>query len=657
MAIFRHYSVIVGVLVFSIILGISRVDAASIFIDDPFVSQWAYKDIGIQQAWKQTTGSHDVVVAVIDNGFDTLHPDLRDNVWQNTDEIAGNKRDDDNNGYIDDVWGWSFVPEYDGDLIGSSNPRPRVHNITEQVRNNHTVHHGTAVAGLIGAVGGNGIGMSGIAPVVSLMDIRLVDESGTGTFDMLPEAIRYAVDNGAHIINMSVVGDTNVDVQGAIQYAYDHNVVVIAAAGNNYRNLNVEPMHPVCGDAADGTQTVLGVSAIDINHKLSVFSNTGSSCIDITAPGSDMMSTAVYSPAYGLTDQYLSGWAGTSFGAPLVSGVAALIKSIRPEWGPDPIYAALLSTANHTPGQDENVYADLFGTGLLRADKAVQFAIGRRVQDIQYYSPEDGKSLVHNDDVSIPGKDVLQGVDDVVSYIHNGLLEHASVETHQDGYTTLTRYSDAWKPTYAFQIPVAGPLSITVLAEREPRFVVAPAFESDTLFWVYTADGILLREYTLEENHTGVSLDHLLGRGFVTLSSDERDIGTVRKFTDIFGESEASFQIEGLGSGHDIAAVDLDDDGVDELAIGGASGSIPIMYYYEMDGRQLRKFFVYGAYTHGFSLHGLDYDDDAKDDILIVPMDSTAPVRVWSGNGRKIGEEYLTSFSTEHSLRATLIYQ
>lgn len=659
MVISRLSKSIFGALLVSLIAVLPASAASVISIDDPLRDQWAYERVKIEHAWNLATGSRDVVVAVIDNGFDRTHKDLADNVWQNVDEIPGNNRDDDNNGYIDDVWGWSFVPRFEGDPIGSNNPHPQVRGLSQEIIDSFTAHHGTAVAGLIGAVGGDGLGMSGIAPRVSLMNLQLVDESGSGTFERLADAIRYAVDNGAHVINMSIVGETKEDVREAVLYAYDHGVVLIAAAGNNYQNLNENPTYPVCADTGEQVQKVLGVSAIDIDRQISAFSNIGSACIDITAPGSDMTSTAVYAPAYGFADQYLSGWSGTSFGAPLVSGVAALIKSIRPMWSPDAVYQTLLSTISHTPGQDEFSYANLFGRGLLRADRAVRYALGRRAGSIVHFSHDSGassmQSMQDEQDEENPSAAVLAGTDDVISYVNNNVGEHATL-LRENGTATLTRYNDAWNPVYAFQFPAEGPLAFTVLAEDEPRFVITPQYASDVLFWIYTGDGILLHERKIDTPHTGASVDHLLGRGFVSMSSDGAT-GTVRVFTDIYGEPDTSFDILDVSGISDVAAVDLDDDGVDEFVIGGARDESPVVYYYESTGKQLRKFFVYGAYTGGFSLQALDYDEDKKDDILITPRSSDQPVRVWSGRGKKLLETYYTSLATTQGMATTVIPQ
>lgn len=144
--------------------------------DDPHVEQWGYEDTGVYDAWKISTGSSDVVVAVIDNGFDSRHPDLRDNLWKNEDEIPDNGIDDDNNGYIDDTEGWNWVPKpgsgisvYDRDFVGTNDPRPDVSNLTSEEKEAQVFSHGTVVAGIIGAVGNNNRDGAGIIMDLSIM--------------------------------------------------------------------------------------------------------------------------------------------------------------------------------------------------------------------------------------------------------------------------------------------------------------------------------------------------------------------------------------------------------------------------------------------------------------------------------------------------------
>src|SRR3990167_1151526 len=122
--------------------------------NDPSFSQWAFTDVHAPKAWDITTGKKEVVVAIIDNGFDSLHPDLKDNVWHNTGEISSNGKDDDNNGFVDDSNGWDFA--------GNDNdPRPDDPAL-QNLEDGEVLHHATIVAGIIGGVGDNNRSGAGI---------------------------------------------------------------------------------------------------------------------------------------------------------------------------------------------------------------------------------------------------------------------------------------------------------------------------------------------------------------------------------------------------------------------------------------------------------------------------------------------------------------
>ncbi len=277
------------------------------------------KQVGVDQAWSiQSGGDSNIVVAIIDDGVYQNHPDLINNMWRNYREINGNKKDDDKNNYIDDYYGWNFIDN----------------------NNNLTTKgsHGTAVAGIIGASKNNGQGIAGIASGVKIMPIIVCDKSCPR--EAIIKGIRYAVDMGANIINLSLGSLGTVgfhsEFDEVIKYAYDHNVLIVAATGNSDvesqttyagglgQNLNYIKASPVCNNGE--LNYVLGVGAVDNNNKVPAWSSYGSDCVDVSAPGVDIYSTSValYSD-YDYTPN-----SGTSFSAPIVSGIAALIKSKYP---------------------------------------------------------------------------------------------------------------------------------------------------------------------------------------------------------------------------------------------------------------------------------------------------------------------------------------
>ncbi len=324
--------------------------------DEYSALQQFIQQVGIDQAWNYTTGDSDVVVAVIDSGVDTNHVELTDNIWSNIDEIAGNNIDDDRNGYVDDVHGFDFVSD-----------------VAELTPNDG---HGTMVAGVIGAVGNNGIGVTGINWNVQIMPLIALDRDG-GSVEQAAKAIRYAADNGADVINMSFGGagwtnDYQAAYDEAIEYAFKKGVLLVAAAGNGDVvsgtgvNLDINPNSPVCNNGDE--DWVLGVGSVDSSNVISSFSDFGSSCIDVMAPGENVLSLSPagyssYAIPYDLMD-------GTSFSAPIVSGIAALIKSRYPSMTNVEIAKRIKDTATNI--DDINGwYAGRLGAGIVNAFAAV----------------------------------------------------------------------------------------------------------------------------------------------------------------------------------------------------------------------------------------------------------------------------------------------
>lgn len=271
-------------------------------------------DIDAAAAWDVTTGDSSVIVAVLDTGVDIDHPDLVDNIWVNPGEIADNKIDDDANGYIDDVSGWDFI-DNDNDV----SPIPNSASFDETV-----VLHGTHVAGTIGATGNNTAGVTGVNWEVTILPIKIFDDDGNSSISVIVEAMEYAMDMGAAVLNMSFGGySSSVTEKDAIAETIAAGGLVVAAAGNDSLNIDDIPSYPVCYD------DVLGVSAVDGADAMAWFTNYGAGCVDVAAPGQSILSTYYTDdPAHGFTSAY--GYlSGTSMATPIVSGVAALMLAVE----------------------------------------------------------------------------------------------------------------------------------------------------------------------------------------------------------------------------------------------------------------------------------------------------------------------------------------
>ena len=322
--------------------------------------QWALASdqiMGILTAWRQVTGG-ETVVAIVDSGVDVSHRDLAPNIWTNAGEIPGNGADDDHNGYVDDVNGYDFV-DRDGNPADANG-------------------HGTHVAGIVGARGDNGLGGSGVAQRVRMMAVRVLDANAAGTTDNVAKGIRYAVDNGAKIVNLSLAGPSaGTELENAVAYAHSRGVLIVAAAGNQGRDLGAAPAFPV--SLAD--DFVIGVAAINSQLHLADISNYGAGA-DIAAPGADILSTAVGGGYEWRT--------GTSMAAPAVAGTLALIAAARPDLGAEGLRDSLYAGA--TAASLPVAYGQVNAAGALRkviAPEAWKEAIPSKAPDIVTRSAAD----------------------------------------------------------------------------------------------------------------------------------------------------------------------------------------------------------------------------------------------------------------------------
>jgi subtilisin family serine protease len=322
---------------------------------DPLASkQWGMINIDVQDAWKVSKGSPDMIVAVIDTGVDYTHEDLIANIWHNPKEIPNNGIDDDNNGYIDDVIGWDFVSNDNKPYDLAVEPL--------QLLMGGNPGHGTHCAGNVAARGDNGIGIAGVAPNVKIMPLRFISEKGQGTTADAIKAIRYAVDNGAKVLSNSwgsegedpADGQENQALRDAVQYAQDHGTLFIAAAGNGHQGVgynndtDAKPSYP----ATYPHENIVSVAAIDVKDNFGSFSNWGPKTVHIAAPGVKVFSTTVgseYSDVVIDKFGFHADWDGTSMATPHVAGAAALYWSAHPEKTWKDVKAALLGSAKKIP--------------------------------------------------------------------------------------------------------------------------------------------------------------------------------------------------------------------------------------------------------------------------------------------------------------------
>jgi len=304
-------------------------------------------DIDMELAWDIQQGDSSIVAAILDSGVKLRHPEVLDRIWANPNETI-NDMDDDGNGYKDDTRGWDFV------------------NDDNTPRDDHG--HGSNVTGIIGAEGNNDIGYAGVDWNCKLMICKVLNEENRGSQSSFIEAIIYAVDNGAHIINMSLGGTSYSAIyHNAVKYAYDNNVAIIACMMNENTSI---PFYP----AAFPETIAVGSTNANDTRSVPFFwdSETGSNFgehIDIVAPGN-----YIYGLNHRTNTNYNSYWGGTSQSAPMVTGVGSLLLAQDPTRSPEDLRSIINSTAEDLvgfPEEDTDGFDIYYGYGRLNAYKAL----------------------------------------------------------------------------------------------------------------------------------------------------------------------------------------------------------------------------------------------------------------------------------------------
>lgn len=362
-------------------------------------------DMNLVSAWDITTGAQSVVVAVADDGFDLAHADLASSIWTNPGEIPGDGIDNDGNGYVDDVHGWDILND-------DNDPAPDL--VTEE--------HGTAVVGCLGAAGSNGEGISGVAWQVSIMPLKF-------GFDVAGElaAMEYAVTNGARIFNASWGGPQFSQAEsGGVDLLRQAGVLLVAAAGNDQGNNDRVPDYPSGLDSPN----IVAVAASGPDDTLTPFTHYGQTSVDLAAPGVGVLTTTagLVSTLTGTGPyQYLD---GTSFSAPHVAGVAALLLAAYPQAGYQELKGRLLAGVRPL------------------ADALGRLAAGGRVDALQSLSAGPGT-------VVVPG---AVSVDDQAGSVPNAVLDPG------ESATLAVRLDAYWQPAAATTAHLAsgdGTLSVS----------------------------------------------------------------------------------------------------------------------------------------------------------------------------------------------------
>jgi hypothetical protein len=401
--------------------------ATSVPNDPKFAMQWALHntaqtggandaDVDAPEAWDVTRGSSSIVVAVLDSGMDLTHPDLVDNLWVNPGEIPNNGIDDDNNGRIDDVNGWNF------------------HDGTNYLTDIDPNGHGTHCAGILGASGNNALGVSGIAPLVKIMPLRVMDYYGVITGSHSIDALLYATARHVLLTSNSYGGTTfTATEKAAIDAANAAGVLCICAAGNDFPSVNIDaaPQYP----GAYSSANIINVTASIDTDALAAFGDYGATTVDLAAPGVGILSTVP-----GNNYAYES---GSSMSTPLVAGACVLVKAAFPTLTIAQVKTAILNGVDPSPA----FAGKMTSGGRLNVARSVR--IGNKAYiEITSAAVADGTLLGANGN----GDGIINAGEtfSIATTIRNtGPIAATSVTTNVSiitgaGVATLVRSSRAW---------------------------------------------------------------------------------------------------------------------------------------------------------------------------------------------------------------------
>lgn len=590
--------------------------------EDEYLSeQWYLENIAAYDAWDVHTGDGSVVVAILDTGIDLDHPDLEENIWVNTGEIADDGIDNDNNGWVDDVNGYDFIDD-DGTPVPTQG----------ESFDEGAVSHGTVIAGIVGAVGDNDEGIAGIVWDVQLMSVRILDNQGIGDSNLARQGVEYAVANGAHVINLSFTGfDFDDALRRAIEDAYEAGVVVVAAMGNADNggiNIDHSPIFPACFGERAQEDWILGVAATDENDVKSDFSNYGAVCTDISAPGEDIFSAVYQDDDWQAVSEgfYEEGWSGTSMASPMVAGAAALLKSAYPSLTPDDIKSVLrLSVDPVTATGDAK---GKMGAGRLNIATALELAASYASQS---ESTSSGSASPARSSYRIAVAPESGSPPTVRVFTNSGSEIVAEFDAYDASFTGGVRVSmgdvdgDGEEEIVTVPGPGGGPqvrvfgLDGTV----ESQFSV---FESSLRSGLYVATGDVdadgIEEIVVSTDEGGGSRVQLFDKGGEQVES------TIHVFTDISGARSVR-----------VAMGDVDGDQTDEVIVTLGEGHEPLVRVYEPDGEFVSEFLAYAStYDKGVFVASGDLDGDGDDEVVTGTDNGGGPqVQIFDGEGTWLG--------------------
>lgn len=595
--------------------------------NDPLANnQWYLGQVRAGEAWETTTGQG-VIVAVLDTAMDMQHEDLAGNIFVNTGEVVGDGIDNDGNGFVDDVHGWDF---YHGDND------PSTTDLTASATAG--AHHATIVAGVIGAVGNNGIGITGINWRVRILPVQVLTADGDGSIGDIIRGINYAVDMGADVINLSFVGNQNtVALNTALQRAYDAGVIVVTAMGNENQNLDQQPLYPVCSPGLGADNVTLGVVATDSQDRRASFSNYGKTCADIAAPGVDVFTTQVST----LASAYGGGWGGTSLAAPILSGAAALARSVYPRITPDELRLGLQLSVDPVRGAAPSGVTGALGTG--RVNLARLFTVLATLLQ----SSEEPAPMATPDPapvpVAVPAKTLLpplafgapRGSKPIIAVLRGG--QSSSWLAYAEGFTGGVDVAIG-------QLDASAGLEI----------ITVPGAGGGPHVRMFNEIGALVGQFFAFDASvtTGlqVATGDIDGDGVDEITVASGGVQPRARFFTGAGTLIREITLQGVTGDPRIAMGDMNGDGKDELIVSSSMGT-PTVFIYRADGTRLGQFLAYGELMHkGVFVTTVAQGD--RDVIVTGTGVGAGPhVRIFNGIGALVGQYFAGDAAAREGVR------
>lgn len=656
---------------FILFLALAEPVLASITPNDPYYkNQWYLEKISADSAWEKISESPNMVIAVIDSGIDINHPDLKENIWRNPKELVANNKDDDKNGFIDDVNGWDFVNN-------TPDPTPKfLPGWTEA-----GVSHGTMVAGIIAARGNNNQGVAGVVWRTQIMPLRVLNDKGEGKVSDVVRAVDYATNNGADIINLSFVNFIYSEtLQAAIARAHKAGVIIVAAAGNEQAagegyNIDKTTIYPACYDGQLSENMVIGVVATDALDQKARFSSYGFHCVDIAAPGISFFSTVTLGSDRNSPTKYYDGfWSGTSMATPLVSASLALIAQANPELSRREIVNILFASTDNISRLNPN-YQGQLGNGRLNLNSAIEMAKARlysRLGRLILFPVIGNKEAK----LTAVNGDLVKNLSGNIKINPNSSL--AIGDVNDDGFSELIigaapggeprvnifNYEGKLLKTFlAFDKNFRGGVNVAVTTldtNTQAEIVVVPASRSTAQVRIFNMNGKLLKQFLAADRRwfggLNVAVGDIEGNGEnkiiigygsgqdpqvkifnrdgklvgVFLAYEKNFRGGVKvavanvngrenhnkaeiivapgkgrepqvKIYNNYGQLQSKFLAynKGWQGGVNLAVGDLNNDGINEIALGANSGAAPHVRVFDYQGNLLESFYAWEAGFNG----------------------------------------------------------